>query len=275
MRRLLAVMIAFCLVSAAEITDPDELFNEGNAAFGRKDFEQAVQFYTQAEERTRDPGKVAFNKAAALYRLGRFRDAELHYRRAMEDAQGLRRPRILFDLGNCLLQQSQESDATLLEQGMECYRLCLQEPGLPAGLAADARRNLELAKLLWLKIKPSGKQSDPPENPNQPEDRQPPKSNRQPGSQGDEPQMGPHGKRVRLDKKPGSGKFKDKAIQTDERPLPGAGNMSPVPNKNELLPMTPEDALLNLRKAADRIRLEQQQYQKGSVPAPPGGVKDW
>lgn len=63
----------------------------GNAAFGQKDYDAAVNFFEAAEARTADPGLVAFNKAAALYRLGRYAEAERHYRMCLEDAEGPRK----------------------------------------------------------------------------------------------------------------------------------------------------------------------------------------
>src|SRR5205085_1089292 len=88
--------LALLLVGAAPEDDLEELIRKGNAAYARgertsnadaarKEFEAALQFYQKAEERTADPGRVAFNKAAALYRLGQYREAERCYRCCLED----------------------------------------------------------------------------------------------------------------------------------------------------------------------------------------------
>ena len=77
----------------------EELVRQGDAAFERGDYSAAVDLYTRAEDAITDPGLVAFNKGAALYRLALaaddeasrrqwFREAELHYRRCLEDAVG-------------------------------------------------------------------------------------------------------------------------------------------------------------------------------------------
>ena len=81
-----------------------------------------------AEEWTTDPGLVAFNKAAALYRLGRFREAELHYRRCREDAVGARRAKLLYDLANCLVQRAGEHDAEALAEAIHLYDECRLDP---------------------------------------------------------------------------------------------------------------------------------------------------
>src|SRR6516225_7775579 len=98
------------IASAAPALQPDELARQGNAAFERGDYELALKHYEQAEERSHDPGLIAFNEGAALYRTGRYRTAEMHYRRALEGAHGRRRARALHDLGNSLLQQAADSD---------------------------------------------------------------------------------------------------------------------------------------------------------------------
>src|SRR5262245_43565913 len=79
--------LALTLVSAAPGPDVEDLVRQGNEAFAQKDYAAAVKFYEQAEERTPDPGLVAFNKAAALFRLERYREAELSYQRCLEDGE--------------------------------------------------------------------------------------------------------------------------------------------------------------------------------------------
>src|SRR6516164_1882882 len=100
--------LALALVSAAPPEEADRLVRLGNEAFDREDYAAAMVYYTQAEDHITDPGLVAFNKGAALYRLGRFREAELHYLRCREDAAGERRARLLYDLANAILQQAQD-----------------------------------------------------------------------------------------------------------------------------------------------------------------------
>src|SRR5262249_53165635 len=80
--------LSLLLLAAASprAADPDELSRRANAAFLRGDTEEADRLYAAAEERTGDPGLVAFNRAAVLFQKEDFRDAEVHYARVLEDA---------------------------------------------------------------------------------------------------------------------------------------------------------------------------------------------
>src|SRR5207237_4866152 len=133
-----------------------------------------IDFYSRAEESVTDPGLVAFNKAAALYHLGRYREAELYYRYGRDEATGLRRARLLYSLGNCLLQQAQDRDTRRLKEAMSFYEACMQHEAADASLTADARHNLELARLLWLQAK-ARKDRGEPENSEQGNDNEQPK----------------------------------------------------------------------------------------------------
>src|SRR5262245_39430200 len=111
-------LLALALVSATPAGDPLQLVRQGNAAFERGDYPAALRFYEQAEPLITDPGLVASNKAAALYRLERYRDAELHYRYCLSDTTGQRRAEVLYDLANCLVQQEQGRSAKLLSDAI-------------------------------------------------------------------------------------------------------------------------------------------------------------
>src|SRR5262249_36018685 len=152
------------LLAAAPPPDPEELVRQGNAAFAREDYAAAVDYYSRAEDGTLDPGLVAYNKAAALYRLAGqpdnaarrgslYREAELQYRCTLEGAAGARRAGALYGLGNSLLQQGLRRGPAVLQDAVRCYEECLREPELAPELADDARHNLELARLLWLQAR--------------------------------------------------------------------------------------------------------------------------
>src|SRR5206468_3004640 len=85
---LRATHIAIFLVALLQLgafLQEGDWIRQGNAAFARDDLDKALAFYEKAEDATADPGLVAFNKAAVLYRLKRYREAELHYRRCLDD----------------------------------------------------------------------------------------------------------------------------------------------------------------------------------------------
>ena len=113
---LLPFALSTLLAAAAPLpTDgPDDLIRQANAAFARGDVEAAEKLYAAAEERTADPGLVAFNKAAVLFGRGEFRFAEEHYTRVLEDkaCPPGRAAKAWFNRGTCLLRRGGASPST-------------------------------------------------------------------------------------------------------------------------------------------------------------------
>jgi Ca-activated chloride channel family protein len=284
MARPAAAATALVLLAAAALPAPLELVRRGNVAFDRGDYAAAVDLYAAAEDPIADPGLVAFNEATALYRLaglpenaGRraslYREAELHYRRCLEDAAGSRRASALYGLGNSLLLESAGGDPEPLREAVRAYEDCLSQDGLAPPLADDARHNLELAKLLWLQAKAAKKdqhEDDPDEDHKPP--RPPPgrEDDNQPGAA---QQMAgtpsPSGDKMRAETQAGQ-----EPIKTDEQ-SPGAGNLPPVPDRDELVPMPPEDAAAHLERATAQVLRERHEHQHMTARAPSAGVKDW
>src|SRR5262249_1030124 len=111
----------------------------------------------------------------AYFRLEMHKEAIECYRRCLEDdkAPAERRARAHFDLGNVLAEyagrtpysksesvalglgmiQHAGDDPYTLGEAIAEFRACLLQPGLSAELRADARHNLELAQLRWLKVR--------------------------------------------------------------------------------------------------------------------------
>jgi tetratricopeptide (TPR) repeat protein len=275
-RRSWFVWLAMAAVAAAPGLRPDDLVRQGNAVFARGDFAGAVELYARAAERTLDPGLVAFNEAAALYQLGRYRDAELHLRRCQEDAAGSRRARVLYNLGNCLVQQARGRNAQRLRQAIRNYEQCLELEDIEPELAADARHNLEVARLLLQKAHSAREnQSDSSEEQGgatpQPEEQ---RNDVQPG--GDQAMTTlPNGTDKAGQAMNQAGARNPAANKTGQPPPPGKGNLPPIPDEDELTEMSPEDAGLHLKQAAARIVQESRAYRERAVPAPPTNVLDW
>src|SRR5687768_2750125 len=120
---LVLVAATSLLVSAAPNAKPDDLIREGNRAIEKEQFEAALQLFLDAEERGTDPGLIAFNKATAYWHIGDYRKAENHYRMALDDAAAApeRRTRAFFNLGNCLVKQSEDRDIRLLRDAIRYY----------------------------------------------------------------------------------------------------------------------------------------------------------
>ena len=275
-RACLLIIATLPLVAAAAGADPEELVRQGNAAFLAGDHDKAIALFDQAEERITNPGLVAFNKGAALYRLGRFAQAEAHYRRCLEDASGPRRARMLFDLGNCLIKQSEGNQADLLDQASKCYRMALAGE-LDDEVRRDAQHNFELARLLWVKAKAQRKPENPgPDNPKDPpktpDNKKAPEEIKAGGKDKGAAKSADIMQKIEQTKDPKGNK--ERPIQTNELPPPGKGHLQPVPDREEHVPLPPEDALRHLQRAAELIQRERREHQRRSTPIP-YNLMDW
>jgi len=274
-------LLPLLLLGAGSVVDPEELVRQGNAAFAAQDYEQALQHYAQAEKTTQNPGLVAFNQGTALYRLGRFREAQLHFLRCVDEADAARRPVILYNLGNAILQQATAgNDLALFREAVETLTRCAAQPGIDPDLRLSARHNLELAKLLWLQARIARGNDKEPEPGNTP-DPQPPPMPKTPELEktqdGSDPEPGSNPKPAfEKDNRKTVQEKKDdqKPIPTDER-APGTGKVPPPVDMRDLHAMTPEDATTNLERAAERIRQERAAYRLRAAPVPARGVPDW
>jgi tetratricopeptide (TPR) repeat protein len=155
-RILIGLAIGLLLLEAARrLHRPaDEAAAAGVAAYEAGDYARAEARFRQAVQGATDPAGAAANHAAALYRLERFGEADRAYERAA-DGDALRTARAAYDRGNCALSEATRAGGTadrgLLERAAEQYEACLGHEGstpAPGSLFADARHNLELAKLL-------------------------------------------------------------------------------------------------------------------------------
>ena len=67
-----------------DAADPVKLFNKGQDAHAKKNYEQAIELYDEALKLRPDFAEVEFQKAGALLALKRVAEAEKSYRRASE-----------------------------------------------------------------------------------------------------------------------------------------------------------------------------------------------
>ena len=275
----------FLAISAAPNAKPDDLIREGNQAVEKEQFEAALQLFQDAEERGTDPGLIAFNKATAFWHVGDFRKAENHYRMALDDAAAPaeRRVRAFFNLGNCLVKQSDDRDIRLLREAIRYYEYCL-DLAADAGLRKDAKHNLELAKLLWNKARarssnpPSPNSDEPPDTPRQPETRKRPEleKKKEPGmnEDGKEPKKETDHK-TKIDKGTEVTDPKNDPQKSDAPPQPGPGRVPVVPDKDKLDEWEKADAIAALKEAEVRLNLIRQRLRAfAAIPEKPSG-KDW
>jgi tetratricopeptide (TPR) repeat protein len=271
-RRIPAVL-ALVLIGAAPTANVEDLLRQGNQAFARKEYAAAVALYTRAEQQATDPGHVAFNKAAALYEQGEFRQAERAYRCALEGAVEPRLSQARYGLATCLVREGRELGPKALLEAVSLFEQCLRQEAIDPDLATDARHNLELAKLLWLEAQ--ARAADRPEE--GPDEDTGPKPNEPPGKKPDgggaDPGTGrpdPRGKHVPVQPDTGT-----RPTPTAEPPGPGKGTLPPIPDDADLSPLSAEDAAAHLEQAATKIAKERHTHRAQSVKPVAPGVKDW
>jgi tetratricopeptide (TPR) repeat protein len=264
------------LLGATPAEDADELVRQGNAAFAREEYEAAMKLYEQAEVLTTDPGLVAFNKAAALYRLNRYSEAELHYRCALEGATGPRRLRALYDLGNSLVKRARGSDVQALQEAVARYETCLREAEADPDLALDARDNLQVARALLVQAQAAAQRKDSEPKSKDPDEDEahsskPDKKTRPQGS--DEEKPDPF-RKTGAERTAEGTDPQQKPIPADERPQPGAGQQR-VLEEDAQAPLPSEETEALLRRVWQRIEKNRQQRQQVPAPAPSHRAKDW
>jgi Ca-activated chloride channel homolog len=268
-----AAVLAVLLFTAAT-PDVDPLVRQGNAAFADGDFETALAFYDRAERSATDPGLVAFNRAAASFRLGRFAEAVAGYRQSLEDDQSppSRRARAQYDLGTALVKQSGGASAALLRQAVNAFRACLAQPELDADLAKDARHNLELAQLLWMRARTANPNEDPGDGAS---DRPPdPKSNRPSGSDPrKQDENGPPSK-DRPEPSPQPGDEGKAALGDGAKDKLNAGPLQMLPDSDEVRPLPPAEADEQLARIIERIVRERRLHWQQSA-RPTKDARNW
>jgi len=269
---LLAVICLLLL--AADV--PDDLIRRANAAFLAGDVVAADALYAAAEERSGDPGLVAFNRATILFRRGEFRDAELHYTRTLEDraCPPDRAARAWFNRGTCLVRRGGE--AGVYRSAVACFERCLDAPAGDAALKADARHNLELAKLLWADV---NRKAAKPETPNAPAPEE--KPDPPPKKGGSEPDAkAPDNDTKKTDPKKSQPTPQPqqipKAGPTDgNAQVPGSNNLPVLPDADPVQPLSPADTRAYLKLAEERLRRERQGLRRTLAGKDPTDVWDW
>jgi tetratricopeptide (TPR) repeat protein len=265
-----AVALALLVLAGAAPQVAEDAVRQGNEAIMRKDYDAALRLYEQAEVDAPDPGLVAYNKGTALFRLGRLREAELCYLRCLQDKaiSAERRRKALYDLGVALLQRGADMrDSEALGRAVESFDLCYQESAADKKLHDDAEHNLELARLLWRKVRSEKGEGD--KNDNDGSDPKRKSSNKSPSDRGDDG----------ADEDPGQGPINkaqpgDRKVADTDKKMPGTGNVQALPDRDQLQTMDANDALERLAREIRRIE-RQQAEAMGTTYQPGGSVKDW
>lgn len=273
---LLVAGIGLALLSAAPPSSPEDWQREADAAFSRGDLAAAEHLYAAAAERSSDPGLVAFNRGVLLFARGEFRDAETHFRRCLADTTipPERRANALYNLGTSQLRRGTAS---------EIYRSAVEniEAGLRTGLlnetvSADARHNLELAKLHWAQAR---LKDSKPDNPNDPPleekpERPPPKPESGPTEVGPDAGTGPDGSGTAPRAIPFSGGTTGGANAAEAKTA-GSGSLPVLTDTDGVQKLTPEDTHAYLARIGHRLTKDRRDTAQLVAGPDRKNVRDW
>lgn len=275
-RAIPILFAALALVAATPNEAPDDLIRRANAAFLNGDGETAESLYAQAEERTGDPGLVAFNRAAVQFQKGEFFAAESNYSRTLEDqaCPPARAAKAWFNRGTCLLRRG--TSAAVYRSAVACFDRCLDSSGADAPLKADARKNLELAKLLWIEANKKAAKPDTPNEPAPEETRPDPPAGSKDGNDTKNDPGGNSGTKKDVRPMPVPTPVPDKNANGGNDTMPGNGAvLQPIADDGVPQKLSPEDTREYLRRAELRLRDERRSLLRTLYGTPRPGVRDW
>lgn len=274
-------LLAFSLLCISGASPPavEDHLRAGNAALERGDVEAAAKHYAAAAERADDPGLVAFNRAALHFARGDFREAELDYRRALDDADAPpeRIAKAWYNRGAALLHRGGGMD--VYRSAIACFDRCLAFETLDEGLKADARHNLELAKIRWAEERKKAAKvptaiSSPPEDH---EPRTPKEKKEKSSTRPQPPEPGKGSKDVPNPKDRKSPVPAPPGVTPPEakQPLPGAGNLKPLLDGGQPQALSAEETREYLRRTAERLNQDRRSLLQALYGQDRPGVRDW
>lgn len=277
---LLAPTVLVALVAAAppHTDPPDELVRRANELYRGGDAVVAERLYAAAEERTGDPGLVAFNRAAVLFDREQYREAEKQYARALDDAAcpPERAAKAWYNRGTALLRRG--GSASVYRSAVACFENALDSPAADADLKRRAAHNLELAKLAW---------DEERKKANKPEDRSPnadppPEENRQnrpdrePAS-GTEPDPNGTGTKPKAQQQqvPVPKGSNGAPNQTNQQTAGNNPNLEVLRDSDTVQKLTPDEARRKLDAMAERRKRERRAMLETLAGPDRPGLPDW
>ncbi|MBN2537050.1 tetratricopeptide repeat protein [candidate division WOR-3 bacterium] len=138
---------------------------KGNGLYSRGKFDEAAQFYQQAEVLEPDATAIHFNLGNAQFRLGNYQEAARELELALVDKDPVRRANALYNLGNVAFKSGQ------LAPALQAYKAALLEN--PKDV--QAKQNLEYClKKLEEQQQPDSSQQDQQDQQDQQQQQQQP-----------------------------------------------------------------------------------------------------
>ncbi len=301
-------IVAFLVGSSSVVADESrraaaDQVEQGNELMERSRYEEALSKYEEAEEKLPDAPEVAYNRGIALYRLGKFAEAESAFQDALKPERKDLEAASKYNLGRCAhasgLAKTVDPAAAVadLSRAVSFYDDALQivkgDPDAAQNRAAAERLRAYLQKKLeeqkQQKQEPSPS-SQPNEEPtSQPEEKpQSSQPSSQPASQPSQQQQGEEGQGQEDQEKQdreGQEQKQEKEDGSKDSAQPGdqsGGEDRPDPSQarqgdEQERKLTPEEAEPMLQEARDaerqrrEARRQRMMRARGRIPVD----KDW
>ncbi len=135
MRRVLIFILVACM-STSVLADYRKLNKKGNEAYSKRDIEQALKYYQEAEiEKPQEP-VLEYNIGTALFEQAKYEDAVKRYSKALHTDDPAFQADAYYNLGSSFFRNERYAEA------INAYQKCLElKPD-----DVDAKYNLELSR---------------------------------------------------------------------------------------------------------------------------------
>jgi hypothetical protein len=235
--------------------------------------------FDQALAHSGDPGKIAFARGCFEYQRGYYRQAELWFARAAADqaSPAVRVGRAWYNIGICQLQRGGE--AAVYHSAIVHLRRAVHSGGLEGVWLAQARRHLELAKLLWDEARrredPRHSSARPPTSDEEPTTDRPPSTtvagrddtapSQASALSNSAPPLAP----------PLPPSASAQAPPPTAVPVAGAGQLEALRDTATVQKLTPEDTRAYLLQTAERLQRERRELLRSLYGPERPDVRDW
>lgn len=117
------VVALLLLVAPVGANSPQDFVDQGNAAYGREDYDKALSSYDEASVAAPESPHIAFNKGAVYYRQGEYTKARESFEEAaLKSTETHLAARCKFNLGNTAFREFERQQDSDLEKALEACR---------------------------------------------------------------------------------------------------------------------------------------------------------